>query len=44
VTLYNLLDTVLGAEVVDETDSVVDLRELARKRKKKQSKQEESTD
>jgi CBS domain containing-hemolysin-like protein len=44
VTLEDLIETVLGAEIVDETDSVVDHRELARKRKKKQTKQEENTD
>jgi CBS domain containing-hemolysin-like protein len=42
--LEDLLETVLGAEIVDETDTVVDLQKLARKRKKKQTKQEESTD
>ena len=33
LTMEDLLETVLGAEIVDETDSVEDLQKLARKRK-----------
>lgn len=32
VTLEDVLETVLGAEIVDENDSVVDLQKMARKR------------
>ena len=32
VTLEDLLETILGAEIVDETDRVIDLQEEARKR------------
>ncbi len=33
ITLEDLLETVLGSEIVDETDVIVDLQEAARKRK-----------
>lgn len=35
VTLEDLIETVLGAEIVDENDDVVDLQKLARNRRKK---------
>jgi len=38
VTLEDLLETVLGAEIVDEKDIVVDLQKLARDQKQKRSK------
>ena len=33
ITLEDLLETILGSEIVDETDVIVDLQEAARKRK-----------
>jgi CBS domain containing-hemolysin-like protein len=33
VTLEDVLEELLGSEIVDETDLVVDMRELARRRR-----------
>jgi CBS domain containing-hemolysin-like protein len=37
VTLEDLLETLLGEEIVDETDPTVDMRELARRRRRLRS-------
>ena len=34
VTLEDIIETLLGLEIVDETDTVVDLQVLAKKRRK----------
>lgn len=39
VTLEDIIETLLGLEIVDEMDSEVDMRELARKRWKKRAKE-----
>ncbi len=39
VTLEDIIETLLGLEIVDETDTVVDLQELAKKRRKKYLKE-----
>ena len=38
VTLEDIIETLLGLEIVDETDTVVDLQVLAKKRRKKHLK------
>jgi len=35
VTLEDIIETLLGLEIVDETDTVVDLQLLAKKRRRK---------
>ncbi|NJL59253.1 MAG: hypothetical protein HC887_05995 [Desulfobacteraceae bacterium] len=35
VSLEDVIETMLGAEIVDENDSVVDLQKLARKQRQK---------
>jgi CBS domain containing-hemolysin-like protein len=42
VTLEDLLEVVLGAEIVDERDTVVDMQELARRTAQNRSDQDES--
>ncbi|WP_320007811.1 hemolysin family protein [Maridesulfovibrio sp.] len=46
VTLEDVMEEILGSEIVDETDQVVDMRELARRRRKELvvSKEEDSAD
>ena len=38
VTMEDIIETILGLEIVDETDLVVDLQALARKRKTMKNK------
>ena len=38
MTLEDIIETLLGLEIVDETDTVVDLQVLAKKRRKKHLK------
>jgi CBS domain containing-hemolysin-like protein len=36
VTMEDVLESLIGEEIVDETDKVVDMREVARKRSQQQ--------
>ena len=36
ITLEDVLESVLGEEIVDEADSVVDMQEVARRRRREQ--------
>ncbi|XPV75407.1 MAG: hemolysin family protein [Desulfovibrio sp.] len=42
VTLEDVLEEILGSEIVDETDQVVDMRELARRRREELTRNKES--
>lgn len=39
VTLEDCIETLLGVEIVDESDSVVDMRQLAKEKMKKKRKE-----
>ena len=41
ITLEDCVETILGVEIVDESDSTVDMRELAKQRMKERRKQQE---
>ena len=44
VTLEDVLEAVLGQEIVDEADSAVDMQEVAQRRKHEQFKKDDADD